>query len=210
MNFSRHEGEALQIINVQLNKYNSGTSGSFTVNIGVCISSVAELLPGWLPMPANPKEPNCFLRIRVGLLMPAAKDQWWTVTSKTNIEEVSEELVGVWTTCIAPWLERFRTVSSLTGEADKRAMQHVLTRAAANIVIGDRTKASQLIEALIRNIQNDPYYSASENGKQKENQLAVYRKWAADQGLNTCESPIGRAGGAKKMPVSVALSGMRR
>jgi hypothetical protein len=168
MNFSQQDGEALQVINVQLNRYNSSVSGSFTINVGVDIARVAELLPGRLPMPENPKEYFCLLRERVGMLMPDGRDHWWTVTPETKIEEMSEELVNAWKTYIAPWLEKFKTVSSLTDEPDRGAIQNVFTRAAANIVLGERAKAAQFIAAQIQRMQEDPMYVGSENAKLRE------------------------------------------
>jgi hypothetical protein len=188
MNFSRQDGEA-QVINVQLNRWNSSLSGSFTINVGVDIARVAELLPVRLPMPENPKEYSW--RRRVGMLMPDGRDHWWTVTPETKIEEMSEELVNAWTTHIAPWLEKFKTVSSLAGEPDRGAIQNVFTRAVANIVLGDRAKAAQLIAAQIKHIQEDPRYVGAENAKLREVRLAMFHNWAADQGLTIANELTG-------------------
>jgi len=115
--------------------------------------------------------------------MPAHKDHWWKVTPETNIEEVSIELVRVWRNGIAPWLEEFKTVSSLTREP-KRGYgwpQHMLTRPAAHLALGDRARASKLIEEKIRQIRED---SSSASGL-KETWIAMCEKWMEERGLTS-------------------------
>jgi hypothetical protein len=104
--FSRKYREALHVINFQLDKWNSKELGKFTLNIGAHFTSVAALLFGTDPMPVtSPKERNCLLRTRVGLLMPEHRDHWWSVTSETGGDSMSEELANVCSSYAVPWLE---------------------------------------------------------------------------------------------------------
>src|SRR5215471_9065036 len=93
--FSRKYGEALHVVNFQLSKWNCKELGQFTLNIGVHFTRVAALLFGIDPMPVNPKESHCLIRARAGSLMPEHKDHWWSVTSETNGDAMSEELETV-------------------------------------------------------------------------------------------------------------------
>ena len=183
MTFYRQNGEALQVVNVQPNRWNSNESGSFTINVGVDFAEVAKLMPGYLPMPRTPKEYCCILRIRVGDLMPTGKDHWWTIAPNTNVEELSAELVGVWTSNIEPWLEKLKTVSSLASQPKPSAWQNPYLRAAANVLVGNQAEAAECIAAEIKRINSDPDATHPANAKLKDERLAKLEKWAADQNL---------------------------
>jgi len=184
MNFSRQDGEACQVINVQSSQWNSNECGKFTINVGVDFASVAKLLPGRGPMPTSPKEYLCLLRIRVGNLMPARRDHWWTVTPDTDIEEVCRELGDAWTACISPWLARFRTVASLTAEPDQGVILNSFARPAASILIGDRGTAARLIKREIEELWARP------PDEFQEKWLAEFRKWAEEQGLDIGDDSV--------------------
>jgi hypothetical protein len=183
MSFHRLDGEALHVVNVQSSQWNSRASGKFTINVAVDFADVTKLLPGRQPMPTIPKEYCCVLRMRVGNLMPDNRDHWWTVTPETQDEHLTAELMTVWTDYIAPWLEKFRTVSSIAENPNQGALQNVFAQAAANIILGDRAKAGQQIEAQIRRLHEDPAYLQLHNAKLKDDRLTMFRNWAADQGL---------------------------
>ena len=164
--FSRKYGEALHVINFQLSQWNTTELGKFTLNIGVHFTSVAALLYGKDPMPANPKESRCLLTARVGLLMPDQKDHWWSVTSETNSDSVSEELATVCSSYVLPWLKPFKTLVEMDWEAGRGMIQHRFAEAAANLVLGKREDAAHCIEAELVRIQHDPVYGEQSNGRQ--------------------------------------------
>jgi hypothetical protein len=178
-NFSRHFGESLQVVNVQSSQWNSSESGKFTINVGVHFPSIAALLYAKDPMPTKPKEFHCLLRARVGMLMQGQGDGWWTVTPSTNVEEVSEELMRTCLNEILPWLEQFKTIAGTNWQPKRGFLfQHFLAEAAANLVLGDRTKALQCVEAEIERIRHEPYEATW-----KRQQSEDLRKWAVDHGL---------------------------
>src|SRR5271168_414765 len=135
--FSRKYGEALRIVNFQRNKWNTKECGKFTLNIGAHFPSIATLLFGKDPMPTNPKESRCLLRVRVGLLMPGERDHWWDVTSKTNADDFTQEMRDVCSSYIFPWLDKFKTVADTNWNLRHGIIQHTWTEAAANIILGD-------------------------------------------------------------------------
>jgi hypothetical protein len=191
LNFSRTAGEALQVINIQLNRYNSNESGSFTMNIGVYFERIAKLLPGTFPMPANPKEPNCIVRTRVGTLMPNATDFWWTVTPQTDVTALAKEVGTAYSKYAIPWLARLETVSALaTTKPGKHEVRHAWTAAAAMVVLGDRAKATQLVEAELEWLKVDPLYAQRENEKLREQRLEQLRTWAREQGIAVANERI--------------------
>ena len=181
--FSRRYGEALHVVNFQLSKWNNKELGKFTLNIGVHFSSVAALLYGKDPMPANPKEAWCLLRARVGLLMPEQKDHWWSITSETNADTVAEELMTVCSSYALPWLQQFENLAEMSWKPRPGiTFQHILAEAAANLVLGNREKATQCISTELARIENDPVYKDAGSEWKKE-QSSRTKKWAAEHGI---------------------------
>jgi hypothetical protein len=181
--FSRQFGDSLQVLNIQSSKWNTSELGRFTINVGVHFSSIATLLYGKDPMPVHPKEFWCLLRARVGILMPDERDHWWTVSPNTKIEEMAEEVAAACSDAILPWLGQFKTISGTNWKFRKGILQHTWAEAAANLVLGDRTKATQLVEEELECLRNNPHYVGSANTTLKEQRLAQLRAWARDQGL---------------------------
>jgi hypothetical protein len=177
--FSRKYGEALHVIDFQLNKWNTKELGKFTLNIGTHFTSVAALLFGTDPMPLNPKESHCLVRARVGLLMPEHRDHWWSVTSEADGDGLSKELASVCSSYVLPWLEQFKTLADVDWKPRPGVwFQHRLAEAAANHVLGNRERAAQCIEAEPVRIERD-----SADGKWKQEQVSLTRAWAVEHGI---------------------------
>jgi hypothetical protein len=177
--FSRRYVEALHVVNFQLNKWNTKEQGKFTLNIGAHFTSVAALIFGKDPMPANPDESRCLLRARVGLLMPEHRDHWWSVTSETNDDAMSEELAAVCSSYVLPWLEQFKTLAEVDWKPRRGVMiQHRFAEAAANLVLGKSERAAQCTEAELVRIQRGT------TSKWKEEQLSQARTWAVEHGIS--------------------------
>ncbi len=188
-NFSRKYGEALHVVNFQRNKWNTKESGKFTLNVGAHFPSIATLLFGKDPMPANPKEVRCLLRVRVGLLMPDERDHWWDITPQTSADDFTQEMGAVCSSYIFPWLEQFKTVADTNWKLRYGIVQHTLAEAAANIILGNRTKAAQCLEAEVRRINDDSQYLQPDNVKFKQARMVELRKWAANQELVISDVP---------------------
>jgi len=115
--------------------------------------------------------------------MPGERDHWWDVTPQTNADDFTEEMGAVCSSYILPWLEKFKTVADANWNLRYGIIQHTWAEAAANIILGNRTKAAQCLEAEIRRINDDSQYLQSENIKFKEARMVELRKWAANQEL---------------------------
>jgi len=180
--FSRKDGEALQVINVQSSQWNNVSSAKFTLNIGVHFARVAGMLYGTDPMPSPPKEVFCLLRTRVGMIMPAGTDHWWIVTPDTNVDAVSTELSSAWSDCISPWLEKNKTILGVGPELEKALLVHPLAAAAARLVLGDREKAAQLVNTVMERFgaQQDSHPA---NAELIATRLKEFRQWATTHGL---------------------------
>jgi hypothetical protein len=181
--YSRKEGEALQLVNVQSSQWNTASGGRFTLNLGVHFASVAKLLHGSDPMPANPKEQYCVLRTRVGFLLPAAADHWWTVTPETDVAAVANELEAACQDYVFPWLEKVKTVSGAAEEMERSKLGGLWPAAAARLVLGEREKAAQLIAAAIEVYKTDRDATHPANAELTAKRIAELQQWAANHGL---------------------------
>lgn len=76
--FRRRENDgSLSLIEVQGNKWNHGNTGRFTVNLGRYFPAVALAEEGVAR--DEPQAHHCHLRQRIGFLMPANTDHWWSL-----------------------------------------------------------------------------------------------------------------------------------
>jgi len=46
---------------------------------------------------------------RIGYLMPKKEDTWWELTEKTSIDFLSDQINGVMSSCVLPFLKQFQT-----------------------------------------------------------------------------------------------------
>lgn len=175
--FWKKDGEALQVINIQSSSWNNSAFGRFTLNIGVHFAEVAAMLPKTLPMRDPPKEYCCLIRRRVGMLLPAGGDHWWKVTPETDADAVASELSGVLKEYVFPWLEKLKTISSA---ADEMAPW---SQAAARIILGDRERAAQLMQAAIEQWKIDADPASPRNAELAAKRVEERRQWAVKHKL---------------------------
>ena len=102
----RHD-EWPKLINLQLSQRNTSAEARFTLNLGVYIPELHNA-SGSYPVTGDPKEPDCDVRSRIGMLLPQGTDKWWDVSTATDcgslFDEVSANLVEVG----LPWLDGLR------------------------------------------------------------------------------------------------------
>jgi hypothetical protein len=181
--FSRRNGEALQLINVQSSQCNNASLARFTLNVGVHFASVAEMLYGNDPMPSPPREMFCLLRTRVGMILPAGADHWWIVTPDTNVESVAGELSSAWNDYISQWLEKNKTIAGAAPELEKGMLVHPLATAAARLVLGEREKAAQSVNAVLERFGTALQDSHPANTELIATRIKEFREWAANHRL---------------------------
>lgn len=83
--------DGVGIINFQKSQRSSSEILLFTINIGIFSYRLYRFLSG------NPdiKKMNiedCHLRIRVGYILPAQEDKWWSMDVNTNLHELSSDI----------------------------------------------------------------------------------------------------------------------
>lgn len=120
------EGEArvLQVVNLQGNKWNEGSTGSVCMNLGVQFVEQARRYaaePGqeWFaPYVGKPDEAACQVRERIDAVLPEAREAWWPdglvrgrdhwfeIKAKTDLDALGDTLARLAVLYALPWLER--------------------------------------------------------------------------------------------------------
>ena len=164
-NFYREFENRIEVINVQAGKWNEGNEGQFTINVGVYYPDISKITDA-VPVKGLPKEYDCTVRERIGLLTPENQDRWWKVDSSVNDSELAENVANQVDALCLPWLSEMSDLETV-----KKYITNKLAFVAAGIALyqGNREEASVLIEkALIQK----PLAKAKINAWSKKHGLA--------------------------------------
>lgn len=100
--------DGVLVFNIQGDKWNWGGVGRFTMNLGVSLPAVHQLLFDF-PAPPKPAEYQCELRARIGE-GTGIYHEWWTVKESTDTEALGIEWGRAWSDQALPWLEARSTL----------------------------------------------------------------------------------------------------
>jgi len=145
-NFYRECEDRIELINVQASQFNAGTEGQFTVNVGVYITAISEITDA-PPVKGMPKEYDCTVRERIGLLSSENKDTWWSVDSNVDIKNIGTDLASSVEALCLPWLARMENLENLKVEAAKRVP---LIAAGVALYQGNKQEAKAYLEQCIK------------------------------------------------------------
>lgn len=164
-NWTRRIGAGTtQAANVQGSQANTTGSAKFTLNLGVYLPALVEVLDGRdVPTPA---ERDCHVRTRVSFLLGAG-DAWWSATSDAEAEHAGREMEKAFETVALPWLDRVAEPSGALAwlEDCDFAFHGPVVGAALALVLGDQQRALAIIRS-------------------HEDQMSPPRvAWALDRGL---------------------------
>tara|TARA_R110002049_G_scaffold277666_2_gene456235 strand:+ start:1722 stop:2312 length:591 start_codon:yes stop_codon:yes gene_type:complete len=141
--FYRSAESCTAVVNVQASKHNHGNNGTFTVNLGVYFPDVATITNALPFTGAFPKEYDCTVRQRLGVLKAGGDDYWWPVNVDSDIDAVAETVTGTWSQHGQPWIER---VSDLDAAHNELVSQNMFFVAAAiSVLQGRRDEAAELV-----------------------------------------------------------------
>jgi hypothetical protein len=152
--FHRTVGETIQAINFQANKYNEGASGSFTVNLGVYMESIAELTDGILSEAPHPSASTIW--IRLGHLLPDPGDKWWQIDPEIDSKDVARDLESALMEYGMPWLDRTSSRDGMRDAFSKGSPAYFHPRApiALEILDGNTEDASALLHSRLKDAAN--------------------------------------------------------
>lgn len=106
LTFTRRVGSTGQFVQVQLSRWNQGSTGSFYLNIGVMFD---QLHVAGHSNPSHPKYEDCQFMTRLERLVPEAPAHW-PVDASTSVAKVSEHLTK---NLLKGVIEPLNTVASL-------------------------------------------------------------------------------------------------
>jgi hypothetical protein len=104
-NFLLTSMDVIRVVNVQASQWNIGSSGQFTLNLGIYLPKIANFIGNEISG-EFPKEYECTVRERIGSLMPKGEDYWWELEKKTDTETLALEVVEAWTKFGRPWMDQ--------------------------------------------------------------------------------------------------------
>lgn len=137
----RRVQDLTQVTNVQGSWTNEGTSGRFTINLGVYYPEAARI-HGLFPVKGNPNESDCIVSERIGFLMPVGQDFWWTADADTDLELLGHELATTWSRHALPWLEAQTDPLSAANYMEKKGIS--FWAAVLSVLGGDRDRGLRL------------------------------------------------------------------
>jgi hypothetical protein len=92
--------ESNRLVLVQSSQRNTSSHSRFTIELGLYFPAIDAVMNQTWTKPGaeqwNPKIYNCQMRQRIGFLMPAGCDYWWTVTPSSNASDLATELADAW------------------------------------------------------------------------------------------------------------------
>jgi len=116
--FCRAPGDVDHLIVIQKSDASSARQIRVTVNLGIWIRSLAPIRAG---VADKADLWSAHWRERIGHLMPAPKDVWWTATSDDEASAIGQEMAGAVAKYGLPVLETFsdaRTLVALWREGE--------------------------------------------------------------------------------------------
>lgn len=157
-NFHKTVGEAVQVVNIQADRWNEGNAGRFTVNIGAYFRAVAEIAERWV-VDGMPKEPECTVRYRLGMLMPEPGDKWWVLGKNTDDKHVAADVAEALNSYGLPRLERAGTrdgLRSLFAIEGPNLSFDPRSPIALEILDGNMEQAAALLRERLEEAQHNP------------------------------------------------------
>ena len=108
--FRRALDDVDHLMNVQKSASSSSGELRATVNIGIWIRSLAPIRAG---VPDKASLWSAHWRCRLGTLMPAATDRWWSATSDDEASAIGQEIAEALVRYGLPMLEKLADASAL-------------------------------------------------------------------------------------------------
>lgn len=143
--YRRRVNDNWDILNVQSSQGNVGPNGKFTINLGVYLPAISNLVSSYSPESA-PKEYECTIRVRIGSLMPQKADFWWQIHPATDIGNLAKEVSLTTSKYVLDWFEAHHDPKQV---AEALRSQPSIESAAAALAAGNRKEAFERIARMI-------------------------------------------------------------
>lgn len=128
--FRREHDDYTDVINIQADRYNDADQGRFTVNLGVYYPAIADITEA-IPVNGAPKEYDCTVRERIGVLMEPHSDSWWEIDRWSNEADTAADLAKAVKNFGLPWLDCLSDLNVV----QRFAAEHYQTPVSAGIAL---------------------------------------------------------------------------
>lgn len=145
--FYLEEDDVTRVVNVQSSQGNTAESAKFTVNLGLYFPAVREQSLDE-PLTDLPKEYECTLRERIGMLLPRQDDWWWTVRPSSDLDMVANAVSNAWTGYGQPWIDRCGTLAAACDEAEHTGDK--FTAAMISLTLKDKPRAKRCFDQFLK------------------------------------------------------------
>lgn len=81
------------LVEFQKSKSSTSESVTFTINLGTCSNLLRKIKERDLKV--KPIIAECDWKKRIGFLLPAKNDHWWTIDKNTNLTKLTEEISSI-------------------------------------------------------------------------------------------------------------------
>jgi hypothetical protein len=142
-NFYREHSDRTDVINIQSSQWNAGLEGKFTVNVGVHFPAISELTDA-PPVKGLPKEYDCTIRERIGLITEENRDTWWEVNPETDQDVVANDLALKVNSICLPWLELMSELNNVKTGVVKN--NRAIVAACISLHQGNTSEAKEYLE----------------------------------------------------------------
>lgn len=155
--FRRSRTGCIQIVNVQGSWTNHDDEGQFTVNLAVYFPEAAKI-HGSFQITDRPSASDCMVTQRIGHLMPAQRDYWWSFDSKSDLDKIAQEVSSACVKYGLPWLDEHSTIEGAIKFSLSRKTPY--WAAIFSLLLNNREDAKQyLLEAIAKASQNTSHKS---------------------------------------------------
>ena len=111
--WNRRCDSLVHVIQIQLSQWNDADEISFTINVGVLVPRVMQIVRGEEP-PKTVRETNCYPRFRIGSLpnVGAGRDIWWELHEPDDVDRVGPEIAKEVVSKCLPALESCSSIEA--------------------------------------------------------------------------------------------------
>ena len=112
LNFMCPQNGFAQTCNVQRSRFNHIDSINFTINIGMYIPIVSEILTNSSKISTFPKPDDCYIRVRTGHLI-YSRDYWYELNESVSLDSLTPQLAKDVNDYLIPMFQQYVSIDSL-------------------------------------------------------------------------------------------------
>lgn len=148
---------SVQVIEIQSGKYNEGSQGEFTINLGLYLPAIAHMTGQALL--EQPRACQCHIDDRIGHILPDRLcDYWWPIDSHTDDQALAADLRAAVMQHALSWLAAVAPAAFKAAGADESRLPqgrlpilNPLNRVSFYLLMDEPEKARQALRSGLEN-----------------------------------------------------------